>query len=110
LRLQPTAVNTVIDGDKSREAPASPFVFLRHLYAIVLDMSPEQCRTARILLDWTPADLARAAGVSVITVRNFEAGKVAAGRLAPILMRRALEGAGIRFSAGEGAESVRLDT
>ena len=73
-------------------------------------MSPEQCRTARILLDWTPADLARAAGVSVITVRNFEAGKVAAGRLAPILMRRALEGAGIRFSAGEGAESVRLDT
>lgn len=72
-------------------------------------MSPAQCLRARTLLDWTPADLARAAGVSVITVRNFEAGKVATGRLAPVLMKRALEGAGIRFSAGEGVEgSVRL--
>ena len=72
-------------------------------------MSPAQCENARALLNWTPADLARAAGVSVITVRNFEAGKVAGGRLAPILMKRALEGAGITFLRGEGAEaSVRL--
>ena len=65
-------------------------------------MSPAQCRKARTLLDWTPADLARAAGVSVITVRNFEAGKVAQGRFAPTLMKQALEGAGIRFAAGDG--------
>jgi hypothetical protein len=71
-------------------------------------MSPEQCLKARTLLNWTPADLARAAGVSVFTVRNFEAGKLAAGRRAPTLMERALEGAGIRFSGGEGEESVRL--
>ena len=72
-------------------------------------MSPAQCLEARTLLDWTPADLARAAGVSVITVRKFEAGKVAAGRLAPTLMKRALEGAGVRFLAGEGVEeAVRL--
>ena len=74
-------------------------------------MSPAQCLEARTLLDWTHADLARAAGVSVITVRNFEAGKVAGGRLGPKLMERALEGAGIRFSADEGAEdAVRLDS
>jgi DNA-binding transcriptional regulator YiaG len=61
-------------------------------------MTPEQCLQARTLLDWSPADLARAAGVSVITVRNFEAGRLARGRHAPTLMQRALEGAGIRFA------------
>ena len=71
-------------------------------------MSPEQCLKARTLLSWTPADLARAAGVSVFTVRNFEAGKLAPGRRAPTLMERALEGAGIRFSGDEGEGSVRL--
>jgi len=75
----------------------------------VCGMTPVQCLQARTLLDWTPADLACAAGVSVITVRNFEAGKVAGSRLAAALMERALEGAGIRFAVGEGAEgSVRL--
>jgi transcriptional regulator with XRE-family HTH domain len=74
-------------------------------------MSPTQCLEARTLRDWTPADLARAAGVSVITVRKFEAGKVAGGRRAPTLMKRALEGAGVRFSAGEGVEeAVRFDS
>jgi transcriptional regulator with XRE-family HTH domain len=71
-------------------------------------MSPAQCLKARTLLNWTRADLARAAGVSVITVRNFEAGKVGSGRLAPILMKRALEGAGIHFLAGESEGSVQL--
>ena len=71
-------------------------------------MSPEQCLKARTLLNWSPADLARAAGVSVITVRNFEAGKLAAGRRAPTLMERALRGAGIQFAVGEGEGSVRL--
>jgi transcriptional regulator with XRE-family HTH domain len=71
-------------------------------------MSPEQCLKARTLLNWTPADLARAAGVSVITVRNFEAGRLSAGRRAPTLMEIALQGAGIRFSTGEGEGSVHL--
>jgi DNA-binding transcriptional regulator YiaG len=70
-------------------------------------MSPEQCLKARILLNWSPADLARAAGVSVITVRNFEAHKLAPERRAPTLMERALTGAGIRFNAG-GEGSVEL--
>jgi transcriptional regulator with XRE-family HTH domain len=71
-------------------------------------MTPSQCLKARTLLNWTPADLARAAGVSVITVRNFEAGKVEEGRRATSLMQHALEGAGIRFSVEDG-DAVRLD-
>jgi DNA-binding transcriptional regulator YiaG len=77
-------------------------------YTPLGDMSPQQCLKARTLLNWSPADLARAAGVSVFTVRNFEAGKLAAGRRAPTLMERAFTGAGIRFGAGEGEGSVQL--
>jgi transcriptional regulator with XRE-family HTH domain len=73
-------------------------------------MTPAQCRAARKLLDWSAADLARAAGVSVITVRKFEGVKVAMnGRTSVSLMRRALEGAGVRFGRPENGEgSVRL--
>ena len=73
-------------------------------------MNPAQCRAARNLLDWSVADLARAAGVSVITVRKFEGGKLAMnGRTSVSLMRRALEGAGVRFGHPENGEgSVRL--
>jgi len=78
------------------------------IYTLGSDMTPSQCLKARTLLNWTPADLARAAGVSVFTVRNFEAEKVAEGRRAPTLMKRALEGAGIRFSEDDG-DAVRLD-
>jgi DNA-binding transcriptional regulator YiaG len=98
-------------GAKGREKAKSELsliAFLRQVYAIVGGMSPQQCLKARTLLNWTPEDLARAAGVSVITVRNFEAGKLDAGRRAPTLMERALEGAGIRFSGGEGEGSVQL--
>jgi transcriptional regulator with XRE-family HTH domain len=69
-------------------------------------MTPEQCRKARTLLSWTAADLARAAGVSVITVRSFEEGRAAVERRAPALMQRAFEGAGIRFAADD---AVHLD-
>lgn len=69
-------------------------------------MTPAQCQKARALLDWSPADLARAAGVSVITVRNFEAGKFDESRLALTLMQRAFEGAGVRFAADD---VVRFD-
>ena len=71
-------------------------------------MTPSQCLKARTLLNWTPADLARAAGVSIFTVRNFEAGTMAEGRRAPTLIKRALEGAGIRFAVDDG-DAVRLD-
>jgi DNA-binding XRE family transcriptional regulator len=85
------------------------FIFTQTIHQRV-GMNPAQCRAARRLLDWTAADLARAAGVSVFTVRDFEAGKVAVGtRRAPTLMARALQGAGILFGSDDGGEdSVHL--
>jgi transcriptional regulator with XRE-family HTH domain len=74
-------------------------------------MTPAQCRAARTLLGWTPADLAQAAGVSGITVRQFEDGKIEGERRALTMMQRALEGAGIQFSADNGTDGgVRLGT
>jgi len=57
-------------------------------------MTPEQCRAARALLDWSQDELARAANVSLSMVRNFEKRRhrPTANNLASI--RRALEAAG----------------
>ncbi len=74
-------------------------------------MTPSQCRAARTLLGWTPADLAQAAGVSSITVRQFEDGKIEGERRALKMMQRALEGAGIKFGTADGTDDgVRLGT
>ena len=61
-------------------------------------MSPEQCRAARAWIDWSQDDLAKAARVSLSTVRDYEK-----GRRTPIAnnlgaMRVALEGMGFAFS------------
>jgi transcriptional regulator with XRE-family HTH domain len=63
----------------------------------VFEMSPEQCRAARAWLDWSQLDLAKKAGVSGSTIRDFEA-----GRRIPIAnnlkaIRQALEEAGMHF-------------
>ena len=65
-----------------------------------------QSRAARGLLRWTQADLASAAGVSQLTVRNFEAEKTSPTRATLDVIRRAFEKAGVEFNAdGRG---VRL--
>jgi len=66
-------------------------------------MTPEQCRAARAWLDLSQDDLARAASVSLSTVRDFEK-----GRRVPIVnnlaaMRAALEVRGARFVDDGGA-------
>jgi transcriptional regulator with XRE-family HTH domain len=38
-------------------------------------ISPEQCRAARGLLDWSREDLAKRSGVSKATLADFETGK-----------------------------------
>ena len=60
-------------------------------------MTPQQCRAARGWLDWSQDDLAKAAAVSLSTVRDFEK-----GRRTPIAnnlnaMARALADKGVEF-------------
>jgi transcriptional regulator with XRE-family HTH domain len=70
-------------------------------------MTPSQCRAARGLLNWTQDEMASAARVSVVTVRNFENGKSAPQRATLDVMQRALEAAGVEFTNGEKV-GVRL--
>jgi transcriptional regulator with XRE-family HTH domain len=65
-----------------------------------------QCRAARALLKWTQDDLAREAGVSALTIRNFEGGRTAPNPATLDVLRRAFDRAGVEFNAdGRG---VRL--
>ena len=68
-------------------------------------MMPEQCRAARSWLGLSQDDLAKVAGVSLSTVRDFEAGrrKPIANNLAA--MRHGLEAKGIRFTFAADGET-----
>jgi transcriptional regulator with XRE-family HTH domain len=37
-----------------------------------MELSPQLCRAARALLDWTAEDLARAARIGITTVQRYE--------------------------------------
>ena len=71
-----------------------------------------QIRAARALLGWNQADLAKAASVSIATVRRMEAQMGPVMGYVSTLMRiqSALENAGIRFldNDAEGGIGVRL--
>ncbi len=70
---------------------------------------PAQCRAARGLLNWNQQDLARIAGVSRSTVREFEAGHHELHKSTEILLIRALEDAGVRLiEADDLGMGVRL--
>src|SRR5215471_2884423 len=60
------------------------------------DMTPEQCRAARVWIGWSQTELARRANISLSTVRDFETARrtPTANNLAA--MRRAIEAAGVR--------------
>ena len=68
-----------------------------------------QCRAGRALLNWSQQQLADAARVGVVTVRQFENGGSEPRNATLDVIRRALEGAGVIFveSNGEGP-GVRL--
>jgi transcriptional regulator with XRE-family HTH domain len=70
-------------------------------------MTPEQCRAARGLKDWSQTKLASEAKVGESTVRNFEAGRSipVANNLAAI--QKAMEAAGVEFTNGD-QPGVRL--
>ena len=68
-----------------------------------------QCRAGRALLNWSQQQLADAARVGVVTVRQFESGSSEPRNATLDVIRRALESAGVIFVAenGEGP-GVRL--
>lgn len=74
-------------------------------------LTAQQCRAARGLLDWTQEDLAERAGVSRSTVRGFENGQHELHRASAVVMRSALEAAGvILIDPDELGPGVRLRT
>lgn len=77
-------------------------------------MTPAQCRMARVALQWTTADLAKAADVGNSTVSRFETGDAKPIKHTLAAMQRALEEGGVVFMGPgemkEGGEGVRLRT
>jgi transcriptional regulator with XRE-family HTH domain len=72
-------------------------------------MTPAQCRSARSLLGLTQSELARAAGLGLSTVVDFEKERRQVSQQAISAIRIALEQAGITFiQANGGGEGVRL--
>jgi transcriptional regulator with XRE-family HTH domain len=76
----------------------------------VMEMTPSQCRGARGLLDWSQTDLARAAGVGLSTVYDFEKNRRAVSREKVQAIRIALEIAGVMFDGGNGGVKLRKGT
>jgi transcriptional regulator with XRE-family HTH domain len=72
-------------------------------------LTDAQCRAARGLLDWSQLDLAKQAGVGIVTIRQLEAGTHEPRRATLDVVRRALEAAGIQFiDENGGGAGVRL--
>ena len=67
-----------------------------------MDITPDQCRGARGLLNMTQSELATKSGVSVGTVINFETGERQPIRAVIEAIRKALEDAGIEFIPENG--------
>ena len=62
----------------------------------------EQCRAARGLLGWGQAELAKAALIGIVTVRQFETGVHEPRRLTLHAIRGAFEAAGVEFIDEDG--------
>ena len=72
-------------------------------------ISPEQCRAARALLDWSQDQLSKKASVGIVTVRQLEAATHEPRRATLDVIRRALIEAGVEFiDENGGGPGVRL--
>ena len=71
-------------------------------------VSPEQCRAARALLNWTQAELAERVSISAVSIRAFEkGGEMRDSNLK--LLRMTFEAAGVTFiPENGGGAGVRL--
>lgn len=73
------------------------------------DISPDQLRAARGLLNWSRDRLCQESGVTVRTIARLEAGQVAPHDSTMTKIRTALEGAGVRFvPANDDGVGVRF--
>jgi transcriptional regulator with XRE-family HTH domain len=73
------------------------------------NISPDQCRGARAVLDMTQPQLASAAGLGLSTVVDFERSRRPVSTEAIQAMRKALERAGIEFiDENGGGPGVRV--
>lgn len=61
-------------------------------------MNAMQCRAGRAMLQWKQADLAENAGISVMAIRNFEAGRTNPMRATLVVLQQAFEKAGVEFT------------
>jgi transcriptional regulator with XRE-family HTH domain len=74
-----------------------------------LVITPAQSRAARGLLAWSQQELAREAGVGIVTVHQLEAGTSQPRRATLDVIRRAFERAGVEFiEENGGGAGVRL--
>lgn len=62
----------------------------------MLMITPAQCRAGRALIEWSQQQLADAARVGVVTVRQFEGGGSPRNATLEVI-RRAFEVAGVQF-------------
>ena len=75
-------------------------------------ITPGQIRAARGLIDWTQAQLARAAGVSEVAVKNLERGRTDPRASTLTAIQEAFDRAGVVFldpgDTRNGGSGVRL--
>ncbi|MFD9900266.1 multiprotein-bridging factor 1 family protein [Mesorhizobium sp. NPDC059025] len=73
------------------------------------DITPEQVRAARALLDWSRENLADASGVTIRTLARIESAQTVPRESTLEALTRALEHAGVEFiPANGGGPGVRL--
>lgn len=65
-------------------------------------LTPDLCRAARGLLDWTQEDLARHSEVSRSTIRDYEGSRHDVHRATEAQLRRAFEDGGAVFTEVSG--------
>jgi predicted transcriptional regulator len=72
-------------------------------------LTPEQCRAARALLDWSQSQLAHESGIGIVTIRQLEAGKHTPRKFNLDVIKRTLERGGVEFvDENHAGPGVRL--
>lgn len=69
---------------------------------MLVPMTPAQCRAARAILDMTQPQLAKAAGVGLSTVVDFEKSRRSVSEEAIGSLKKALESFGVEFISENG--------